>query len=419
MLEQKLLILQKYAVQMREKQENFDEATTKNSLILPMLQILGHNIYDVNEFVLEMVADNRSNGQEKVDYAILYQYNPVIMIEAKRLNEDLIKHRGQLRRYFNSSINTKAGILTNGVIYEFFSDFQHENIMDDVPFYTFNLLNFTEQDINMLNNFTKCNLPKTFKDVKQGNKSSRKGRTPECVEVEKLVKSNMSNITAPQMFLSLNSTKNQIELIANVEKRVSGLTGVMFQSNNEYNLAVQAIEVGNIKKAEEHLIKSFKYFKNEEAEYLLAYIYLYLNGDIDKAFIFANHFIKDNTKYNGEFISLICFAFIEHYYKENKFDEVIRIGKLIPSVHHKIIQEIKNVALGEAYSHKGKYLLAIEHLKQVKQNSEYYDQTLYFLGLSCYKNKEFGKAKREFAKLYVLNSNYKDVERYVKELGIA
>ncbi len=130
------------------------EEATKMSLILPFIQELGYNVFDINEVIPEYTADIGKRKGEKVDYAIKINDKINFIIEAKCVNEKLDKHPKQLARYF-ANTDTKIGILTNGLIYRFFTDVEKDNIMDEEFFYEFNIQDYNEKDIEQLKAFTK------------------------------------------------------------------------------------------------------------------------------------------------------------------------------------------------------------------------------------------------------------------------
>lgn len=135
------------------------EEATKNALIMPFLNALGYDVFNPLEVVPEYIADSRLKKDEKVDYAILKDGKPIILIECKKVENDKLdvkKHAGQLFKYFTAS-KAKFIILTNGVIYKFFSDIEEQNILDKDPFFTFNLLEFKNNHIETLGEFCKEN----------------------------------------------------------------------------------------------------------------------------------------------------------------------------------------------------------------------------------------------------------------------
>lgn len=131
------------------------EEATKNGLILPFLQILGYNVFDPSEVCPECIADVGTKKGEKVDYAIMKEGNPVILIECKSVDTELTSiQMSQLFRYF-AVVPAKLGILTNGVKFLFFSDIDAPNKMDTTPFLELDMLNLTDQNIETLKQFRK------------------------------------------------------------------------------------------------------------------------------------------------------------------------------------------------------------------------------------------------------------------------
>ena len=90
-----------------------------------------------------------------VKYCINQDGKPIILIECKNIDADLdIVHASQLFRYFTVS-EAKIGILTNGIIYRFYTDIDAPNKMDDKSFMEINLLDIKEPLINELKRFKK------------------------------------------------------------------------------------------------------------------------------------------------------------------------------------------------------------------------------------------------------------------------
>ncbi|MDD9785892.1 type I restriction endonuclease [Priestia megaterium] len=130
------------------------EEATKTSLIMPLIQVLGYDIFNPEEFVPEFIADVGIKKGEKIDYAIMDSGSPVILIEAKSVHEKLLKHDSQLFRYFGTT-KAKFAILTNGIEYRFYTDLEEPNKMDIKPFFVFNLLEFRDNDIHEIAKFRK------------------------------------------------------------------------------------------------------------------------------------------------------------------------------------------------------------------------------------------------------------------------
>lgn len=132
------------------------EEATKMSLIVPFFQILGYDVFNPAEFCPEFTADVGIKKGEKVDYAIMENGNPVVLIECKWCGEKLDKYGSQLFRYF-STTTAKFGILTNGVNYKFYTDLEEANKMDLVPFLEIDFKNIKENQLAELKKFCKSN----------------------------------------------------------------------------------------------------------------------------------------------------------------------------------------------------------------------------------------------------------------------
>jgi hypothetical protein len=116
-----------------------NEESTKLYLVLPFMAMLGYDLTDPNEIYPEHSADFDDPDEKKVDIAVLRDGLPIIAIECKKVGVDLASERGQLRSYFNALLSAKVGVLTNGIMFEFFVDAEEPNIMDEEPFLTIDL----------------------------------------------------------------------------------------------------------------------------------------------------------------------------------------------------------------------------------------------------------------------------------------
>lgn len=131
------------------------EEATKNAFIMPFIQALGYNVFDPMEVVPEYVADVGIKQGEKIDYAILKDGEPIILIECKKINAELnVSNESQLFRYFHVS-PAKFAILTNGVDYKFYTDLDEPNKMDSSPFLSFSLSRIRDSHITELKKFHK------------------------------------------------------------------------------------------------------------------------------------------------------------------------------------------------------------------------------------------------------------------------
>lgn len=131
------------------------EEATKTSLILPFIAALGYNVFDPTEVTPELNADIGIKKGEKVDYAILKDGKPIILWECKHHTANLNhEHASQLYRYF-SVTDVRFSVLTNGIVFWFYTDLDAPNKMDSKPFFEFNILKARDQDIEALKKFTK------------------------------------------------------------------------------------------------------------------------------------------------------------------------------------------------------------------------------------------------------------------------
>lgn len=152
-LELKLAELAKTAQQHREVL--LTEEAAKTALVMPFLQALGYNVFNPAEVVPEFTADVGIKKGEKVDYAICIDGKVEMLVECKPAGVALdVSHAAQLFRYFGVT-ETRVALLTNGLVYKFFSDTVKPNRMDDQPFFTFELDAIRKQDVMTLARFTR------------------------------------------------------------------------------------------------------------------------------------------------------------------------------------------------------------------------------------------------------------------------
>ncbi|MRH28442.1 restriction endonuclease [Microbacterium sp. SYP-A9085] len=121
------------------------EEATKNAFVMPFIStILGYDVFDPLEVVPEFTADVGVKKGEKVDYAIMRDGEVQILIECKAsTGVPRIEHASQLFRYF-ATTNARIAALTNGVVWQFFTDLDAPNLMDAKPFLVLDLLDIDE-----------------------------------------------------------------------------------------------------------------------------------------------------------------------------------------------------------------------------------------------------------------------------------
>lgn len=132
------------------------EESTKHAFVLPFIHVLGYDAFSPLEVVPEFTADLGLKKGEKVDYAIFQNGEPIIIVECKSWKEKLTIHNSQLFRYFHVT-KTRFALLTNGIHYQFFTDLDAQNKMDEKPFLEFDITNLKENTINEITKFHKSN----------------------------------------------------------------------------------------------------------------------------------------------------------------------------------------------------------------------------------------------------------------------
>jgi hypothetical protein len=132
------------------------EEATKNAFVMPFIAtILGYDVFNPLEVVPEFTADVGVKRGEKVDYAIMRDGEVQILIECKRSAGALkVEHASQLFRYF-AVTNARVAILTNGETYNFYTDLDKPNRMDDKPFLVLDLSDIDETLLPELKKLTR------------------------------------------------------------------------------------------------------------------------------------------------------------------------------------------------------------------------------------------------------------------------
>lgn len=137
----------------KQKEAVLTEEATKTAFIMPMIAALGYDVFNPFEVVPEMDCDISKKG-DKIDYAIMKDGEPILLIECKHWAQKLDLHSTQLAKYYVAS-NARFGVLTNGIEYRFYADLEKTNIMDENPFLVINLLDLSDADVQQMKKFHK------------------------------------------------------------------------------------------------------------------------------------------------------------------------------------------------------------------------------------------------------------------------
>jgi predicted type IV restriction endonuclease len=112
--------------------------STKLYLALPMVGLLGYDYSNPYEVYPEHTA---GAGPEpcRIDLALMRDGQAVVGVACKTVGADLIEPRAELRSYYDAVPTVKLGIVTNGIVFEFFVDSVLPNAMDEEPFLVLDL----------------------------------------------------------------------------------------------------------------------------------------------------------------------------------------------------------------------------------------------------------------------------------------
>lgn len=118
----------------------FDEAATKQAIILPLLHQLGWNTYNIDEVTPEFSVENR-----RVDYSLRLNNTNEVFLEVKKAGEDLEGFQEQLLDYsFRQGV--ELAILTNGKTWWFYLPTKKGD-WKTRKFYTIDIIQQEPQDV--------------------------------------------------------------------------------------------------------------------------------------------------------------------------------------------------------------------------------------------------------------------------------
>jgi predicted type IV restriction endonuclease len=224
------------------------EEATKNAFIMPFMQTLGYDVFNPMEVVPEYIADVGTKKGEKIDYAIMRDNVPVILIECKHWREKLEAHNNQIVRYFTVS-KAKFAILTNGIRYRFYTDLVETNLMDEKPFLDIDMIDLRDNQIEELKKFHKsyfdvANIVSSASEMKYTN------------EIKLLLQTELKTPSADfirfivgKVYTGVKTEKVIFQFSEFVKKSVHNVVGDMITERlknaltNEETLQLQAVEV--------------------------------------------------------------------------------------------------------------------------------------------------------------------------------
>jgi hypothetical protein len=201
--------LSKFIVKLKSnsKVTTFDEARTKQAIILPLLQFLDWDTADIDEVTPEYSVENK-----RVDYSLRLNNTNEFFIEVKKTGEELEKYQEQLLDYsFRQGV--ELATLTNGITWWFYLPTKKGNWRDR-KFYTIDILQQDLDDVvsKFIDLLSKHSV-QTGKAVKHAE-SIYEGRKKKKVVEETLPEAWNKIISEPDAML--------VDLIADVTERLCG-----------------------------------------------------------------------------------------------------------------------------------------------------------------------------------------------------
>lgn len=190
---------------------NFDEAATKQFIILRVLDNLGWNIYDINEVRPEYPVDPK-NTKEKVDYALAQNTDSMVFVEAKAVGADLETEQKQFLNYCFSN-NVSLGVLTNGLSWWLYLP-REKGSWYERKFYSVDLI---QQDVNTIVSNFEDFLSK--QNISNGKALESAKKTLESKQKDQKIKT-----VLPQAWNTLITSEDEsfVEALNKMVEKISG-----------------------------------------------------------------------------------------------------------------------------------------------------------------------------------------------------
>jgi len=187
---------------------NFDEAATKQAIVLPMLGFLGWDTTNIDEVIPEFSVEGG-----RVDYCLRANKSTEVFLEIKKPAEDLDRHQNQLLEYsFKQGV--EMAVLANGITWAIYLPLK-KGKWESRRFYTIDIL---EQDSS--------DVASRFTDLlsKQEVASGKAVKHAEAIFEGRLKKKTIED-TLPEAWNKITSEPDAIliDLITEVTRKLCGL----------------------------------------------------------------------------------------------------------------------------------------------------------------------------------------------------
>jgi hypothetical protein len=128
---------------------------TENALVLPFVEALGYNPFDVRQVEPDYEIGPGDPGAKAVDYALKTEDAPAMLVQCAEAKTDLGDFEAAVRR--EGSLLAQLGRLqadliavTNGLTYRFYADLEAGLTVEPRPFLEFNLLGYEAAELKTL-----------------------------------------------------------------------------------------------------------------------------------------------------------------------------------------------------------------------------------------------------------------------------
>ena len=117
------IITARHVIDQHRAHVSKNEIRTRNILVDPVLRALGWDVSELEDVEVEFGA-----GKQRVDYALLGEKKePLVLIEAKKLDEELTSKRTQMLTYC-TEVGVRYGVLTDGNCWDLYDVWQKKPI---------------------------------------------------------------------------------------------------------------------------------------------------------------------------------------------------------------------------------------------------------------------------------------------------
>lgn len=166
-LKKELVLLMNFVNELIDGKNNkWNHQKVLEYIVEPVFGLIGYSNNIYSKYFRPSEKAGFSNSESE-DLVFVVNDEICIYIEVKGFFTKLEKPEiNQLRKYYNSSRSSQLGIITNGIKFLFYADFETECMMDDDYFYEIDLLNQDELGLHLLNLLSYSSIQqKTFNEI--------------------------------------------------------------------------------------------------------------------------------------------------------------------------------------------------------------------------------------------------------------